>query len=112
MRDNRNKKQDGYNEYSKKRLKREIKQRFVTTMIAALDKFEKGFGYLWGFDQDRDLTEQERISKEIWLAIRTEILDKGHAQRRSLEEELERYTITWNKYHTEFKIRRRDYGQD
>jgi hypothetical protein len=119
MRKKDNKKQELYNAYSKKRLKHHIRQKLTTTMIAALDKFETAFGYLWGGEivinddgeeefvlkPDSDLTDDEKINREIWNVIRTEILDKGHDQRRYLEDELTRYTVTWNKWQTEFRVR-------
>ena len=106
-RDNRN--QERYNIYSKKRLQKDIKQKFTTTIISALAHFEQAFGYLWGHEKEGDLTEEERINRDIWLALRTAILDKGHAQRRTIEDELQRYTVTYNKWQTQFKVRD-DYG--
>ncbi len=100
------KKQERYNLYSKHRLKKEIKQRFTTSIIAALDAFEKAFGVMWGYGKDDELTEDEQLNYDLWMAVRTLILDKGHAQRRALEEELSRYDVTWKKWQTNFEIRR------
>ena len=34
-----------------------------TTMIGALDAIEKKFGFLWGFESDEDLNEEQKNTK-------------------------------------------------
>ena len=94
------------NERSKTRLKKEIKKRIQTTMIGSLSSIEKHFGFLWGNESDIELTDQQIQLKDVFEDMRTEILDKGNAQIRNVEAELESYDVVWNKYHINLPIRR------
>lgn len=98
-------KQDIVYERSKTRLKKEVKKRIQTTMIGALSSIEKYFGFLWGEDLDELSKDQERM-RDIFEDMRTEILDKGNAQLRNVDSEIENYDVTWNKYHINLPIRR------
>lgn len=84
-----------YRNNSKKRLLNNIGTKFKTTMIGALAAFEKRFGHIW---------ENNREWRQIWDEARTEILDLGNKNRRAAEQEISEYTITWNRYQTEFRI--------
>lgn len=99
-------KQDIVNERSKTRLKKEMKKRVQTTMIGSLSSIEKYFGFLWGEGADNELTKDQLRMRDIFEEMRTEILDKGNAQIRSADLEVENYDVTWNKYHINLPIRR------
>lgn len=97
--DDRKKRLDNaYKENSKKRLLNNIERKFRTTMIGALDKFEKAFGYLWGHNKNSRLTEEELDMKEIWEDVRTQILDNGNNNMRAAQQEIAQYTLSFNMY--------------
>ncbi len=92
-----------YEASSKERLAKNIEKKFNTTMIGALVSFEKYFGNLWGHDDDaaRDDIDTEYY-RELWEIVRTEILNNSNNQKRAANEEILQYTVTWNRYHTQF----------
>jgi hypothetical protein len=97
------KRKDALATNSKSRLKKEVKKKMQTTMIGAVASVEKYFGHLWGHGSDNQSPEQQRM-QQIFEDMRTEILDKGNHQIRSIESEIETYDVTWNKYQTSFVI--------
>jgi hypothetical protein len=84
---------------SKERLTKEVKKRINTTMIGAIASVEEHFGKLWGFNSDGELNYQQQKMKELFEELRADILDKGNAQIRQFEAELNNYDINWNRYH-------------
>jgi len=103
--------QDKFEKNSKKRLMANITKKFKTTMIGALAQFEKEFGYLWGM-KNTDLTEEQKKFFIKWQAVRTEILNNGNSQLRACLEEISQYTMKWDRYHTDFIIKRDTGGID
>ena len=94
-----------YEAHSQRTLQRHIKTKLKTTMIAALAKFEELFGHLWGHrKEDRDLTEEERGWRETWELARTEILNKGNDQSRAAANEIDQYTVKFNRNHYTFQV--------
>lgn len=73
------------------KLQFQIEKRIQTTMIGALDKFEKNFGHLWGHYKDGELTAQEEEFADMWDFTRNQILNQGNAQIRNLKEDLVKY---------------------
>lgn len=84
---------DKYKVGSKKRLLSNISKKFQTTMIGALSSFEKRFKHLW---------ERDDRFRRLWDEARTEILDLGNKNQRAAEQEISEYTISWDRYQTEF----------
>ncbi len=82
-----------YRQSSKKRLLVNVSKKFQTTMIGALAAFEKRFGHIW----DKDPRWQA-----LWQETRTEVLDIGNKNLRAAEQEISEYTISWDRYQTEF----------
>jgi hypothetical protein len=80
---------------SKKRLLSNVSRKFQTTMIGSLAAFEKRFGHLW---------ENDPGWRRVWEETRTDVLDLGNKSLRAAEQEISEYTITWDRYQTEFKI--------
>ncbi len=81
---------------SKQKFGNSLEKKFKTTMIGALAKFEERFGHIWGHDKkDDELTEEEQNAREVWLLVRTEILNNGNTQLRHAIDELSRYRITY-----------------
>jgi len=88
-----------YKDSSRERLLKVARKKIETTMIGALSSMEKNLGFLWGHEEQRDLTPEEQHVKNIYDQIRSEILDKGNNQIRNLEAELSQYEVTWLRYH-------------
>lgn len=74
-------------------------KRIKTTMIGAIDKFEKNFGYLWGHFKDGDLTEQQEKFADLWDFTRNQILNQGNHQIRHLKDD---YDIMIGKFKTTY----------
>ena len=69
-----------------------------TTMIGELDAIEKSFGFLWNFEMEGELTEEQKVFKNIYEDTRAFILDKGNNQIRFLKNEFADYEINRKKY--------------
>ena len=80
------------------------KKKIQTTMIGALSTLEKRFGFLWGQDQEGDLTPEQEHMKELYEEIRSEILDRGNNQMRNLEAEFVQYDIKWLRYNMKLPV--------
>ena len=89
--------EDKYKLDSKERLSRILKKKIQTTMIGALSSIEENFGFLWQGD-DKDLSKDQRMMKEMYNKVRSEILDKGNNQARNIDAELAQYDVEWLKY--------------
>ena len=88
-----------YAEESRKRLDKIISTKLNTTFIGALSSFEKNFGFLWGHDKkESERTVEEKQLFEIWQNVRTEVLNNGNNQLRSLRNELQNHNISWNRH--------------
>jgi|TARA_R100000353_G_C6395071_1_gene165935 hypothetical protein len=95
-----------YEEVSKKRLNNNLKKKFDTTTIGSLSAFEENFGFLWGHGKKySELDEEERYWRDIWSKTRTSILDLGNSNLRAAQSEISQYTISWNRYVTNFVIK-------
>lgn len=88
---------DRYKHDSKDRLSKILKKKIQTTMIGALSSIEEHFGFLWG-SSDSELTEDQKKMKELYILIRSEILDKGNNQARNIDAELSQYEVEWTRY--------------
>ena len=92
-------KEEKYKEVSKQRLLKIGQKKIQTTMIGALSSVEKHFGFLWGHEQEEELTAEQQHVKDLFEEVRAEILDRGNNQIRNLEAELAHYDISWLRYH-------------
>tara|TARA_Y100000356_G_C11233206_1_gene276212 strand:- start:439 stop:813 length:375 start_codon:yes stop_codon:yes gene_type:complete len=97
------KNEESYKENSKKRLINNIDKKFKTTMIGSLAVFEKYFGALWGHG-DSNITDEQKHFRQLWEEARTDILNNGNTQMRIAQEEIAQYSMTWNRYKTEFIV--------
>lgn len=106
---NQNRKDRGgekYKDSSKKRLLNNLKKKFDTTTIGSLAILEELFGELWGHGLPyKELTEEEEEWREIWNEARTKILDLGNSNLRGAQSEIAQYTLSWNRYVTNFVIK-------
>ncbi len=95
-----------YDESSKKRLFGILQKKIQTSFIGALSQFEQFFGELWGNRKDdSELTPEEREWRELWLQVRTNILNGGNNQIRAVQSELNQYDITWNGYRMKLPVK-------
>ncbi len=99
-----------YSEESKKRLETILAKKIQTTMIGALSAIEDTFGFLWGKDK-RELSEVESKMAELYKTLRKRILDNGNNQIQAVRNELEQYSINWNRYSMVLEVKKKD-GQD
>lgn len=76
------------NRQYKKGLINQITKRFQTTIIGSLARFEDTFGYLWGFNSDKELTDKQIEFAEMWEYVRTSVLNHGNNQMRSAIDEI------------------------
>lgn len=97
--------QDRYALGSKKRLMQMVEKKFRTAMIGTLSRCEDKIGFLWGHGEDTIDGEQERF-RAIWDELRTDILNHCNSQLRAAMEEIMQYHISWDKYRTEFIVRK------
>lgn len=67
---------------NKKGIIQQISKRFETTIIGSLARFEDSFGYLWGHNSSKELTQQQQDFLDMWETIRTSILNHGNNQMR------------------------------
>lgn len=98
---------DEMKEKMRNRLCKIISKKFETATIFPLSEFENMFGDLWGHFKNQDqLTEQEKTYKEKWLRCREQILNFCHRQKRGAMDELSMYDVIWNRYQTEFIVKK------
>jgi len=103
---------DKYKDLSKQRFLNNLKKKFNTTTIGTLAILEESFGFLWGHDvHEEDLTEDEEHWRCLWAEVRTKILDLGNSNLRASQSEISQYTLSWNRYVTNFKMIDRDYKE-
>ena len=89
---------------SKKRLKTITDRKFNTCFIFPLSEFETVFGSIWGHGLlDEELTIEQKMNKAKWDQVRMNILNKGNAQRRALQTEIDLYDMRFERYHMEIR---------
>ena len=92
-----------YKDNSKRRLLNILKKKFDTTIIGSLAAFEEKFGDLWchGLAMN-DLDEDQRYWRDVWMETRSKVLDNGNSNLRAAQNEIAQYTLSWNRYVTNF----------
>lgn len=89
-----------------------LRKKIQTTMIGALARFEEGFGYLWGHNQD-SLTPKQLEFKNMWDKVRTEILNNGNDQiRAGISEMRSPQNLDKVKYSYYYKFNPRRYNNE
>ena len=92
-----------YKDNSKRRLLNILKKKFDTTIIGSLAAFEERFGELWGHGLSmNDLDEDQRYWRDLWMETRSKVLDNGNSNLRAAQNEISQYTLSWNRYVTNF----------
>ena len=98
-----------YKDNSKRRLLNNIKKKFDTTIIGSLAAFEEKFWELWGHGLSiEELDEDQLYWREVWADARSRILDNGNANLRAAQNEIAQYTLSWNRYVTQFNLDRNE----
>lgn len=87
-----------YKESSKDRLNKIAEKKLRTAFIGALAKFEESFGFLWGHEQETELSPEQIQMAELWDHCRTEVLNNGNNQIRALKKEVDNQTISWDRH--------------
>ena len=106
---NKLRKETAYKDNSKRRLLNNIKKKFDTTIIGSLAAFEEKFGELWGHGLPAgELDEDQIYWREVWADARSRILDNGNANLRAAQNEIAQYTLSWNRYVTQFNLDRNE----
>lgn len=99
-------KEQRYLEASRQRLDKLISTKIRTTFIGALSSFEEAFGALWGYGKNEDeLTKDELDNRNIWIEVRTKVLNNGNNQLRAAQTEIANNIVQWNRYHIDFIIK-------
>ena len=95
-----------YKDNSKRRLSNILKKKFDTTIIGSLAAFEDRFGDLWGHGLPmNELDEDQTYWRELWMETRSKVLDNGNANLRAALNEISQYTLSWNRYVSNFTNR-------
>ena len=95
--------EDQFKYDSKERLSKILRKKVETTMIGALSSVEEHLGFLWSGDGG-ELTEQQKAMYDIYQKIRSDILDKGNAQARNIDAELNQYDVKWLRYSMDIPV--------
>ena len=99
-------KDNKYKDKSKKRLSNIVSTKIKTSFIGAISSCEEHFGFLWGHGKnEEELDENELAMREIWENVRAGILDNGNTQLRATINEINNYSITWERYHVDLPIK-------
>ncbi len=97
--------QQRYLDESKRRLGKIVETKLKTSFIGALSQFEQEFGFLWGHEQQGDLTDEQEFMKEIWERTRTSVLNNGNNQIRAVKSEIANHSIEWQRYRSELPVK-------
>jgi len=98
---------DKYKEDSKTRLSKIVKKKIQTTMVGAISSIEEHLGFLWESADDGELTDAQAEFYVQFQKLRSEIFDKGNAQARNVDAELNQYEVEWKKYHMDIPMKPR-----
>lgn len=97
--------EDKYKNDSKVRLSKILKKKVETTMIGALSSIEKHFGFLW-MSETGDLTPEQKVMYDLYQKVREEVLDRGNAQARNVDSELNQYEVNWLRYSSNIPVKK------
>jgi len=98
--------QERFLDESRKRLDKIMSQKMRTTFIGAIAVFEEVFGFMWGHQlPEEELTDQQKMMKDLWEEARTRILNKSNNQLRAVRSELNNHMVHWNRHHVDFAVK-------
>lgn len=96
--DYKNRREDVLKNDGQRSLSDVVNKKLKTIMIGSIHSIEKHLGFLWGHEDNEELTEDQMILRDLFQLVRTEILDKGNAQSRYIDSELSQYEIKKKKF--------------
>lgn len=76
---------------SRKSIIHKISKHFQTSIIGSIARFEDNFGYLWGHNSDKPLTEKQKEFLDLWEYTRTSILNHGNNKMREAIDNIVQY---------------------
>lgn len=80
----------------------DVDSRMKTLMIGFIDRFEQSFGYLWAHGKQPN-TDQQKLFKDKWSSLRTDLLNYGNHQIRLATGDIQRESRSDKyKYHYKF----------
>lgn len=101
------KERETYLDESNKRLKDASLSKIQTTMIGALDAIESEMS-----EYSQGVSDSEKVKlNNLFVKIRSRILDNGNNQKRLLTEEFKHYIIDWKKYTLVMPVKPRNRGE-
>jgi hypothetical protein len=78
-------------------------------MIGAISSIEDHFAFLWTAT-DSEMTAEKKFMYETFQKVRSEILDKGNAQSRNVDAELNQYEVRWMRYSVSIPVKNKEDG--
>lgn len=98
---------------SRQKITECVNRHIRTTMVGAVAAVEHYFGFLWGLNEDRELTVEEQELADKFAELRSQVFDIGNLQMRNFAGELHQYIISRKKYSLTLPVipRKKD-GQD
>jgi len=97
---------DRVRQTAKKKLQDYSVSRCKTTLIGSIEKFELGFGFIWGHGQPyASLTDDQKEMREIWREVRYEILADGEHRINQLKDKFDLYEVE-NRTNYTFNLKR------
>lgn len=101
---------ENYNDRSSQRLLSIGNKKIRTTMIGCISEIEKTLGKLWGAGSIpyEEMTDEEKDWYELWQIARKNMLNLGNNQIRAFQNELNQYTITWNRHMSVLPIKNKE----
>ena len=88
----------------KRHLLNKIETRFKTIMIGSLAKIEDNLGFLWAYDTDDKLTDEQQKYLDIWENLRNEILNHGNYHLREGLDDIEDYFDRYGSLESELDV--------
>jgi hypothetical protein len=81
-------------ESTRRQLKQQLKKKMTTILVGCVDEIEKFFGDIWGHGLHSDeKTDNQLDATPIWNQCRDKMFDRGNAQIRGMEKELDGYDL-------------------
>tara|TARA_R100000008_G_C3536355_1_gene142230 strand:- start:25 stop:399 length:375 start_codon:yes stop_codon:yes gene_type:complete len=99
-----NSRKQKYMHDSKERLSKILRKKVETTMIGAISSIEDHFSFLWTANGS-EMTEENKFMYDLFQKVRSEILDKGNAQARNIDAELNQYEVEWMRYSMQIPVK-------
>ena len=102
-----------YEDKSRNLLRDNVKKKISTTMIGSIAVMEEVFGHLWGHADGGPSSPEEQEFFNMFMEFRSDVMRIGNDNIRSFSDEIERYSVVWNKYQMNLKVlKKNEEGQE